>query len=119
MFGPDWKEGFPSCSFNMDHTDAALVHLAQRDVSFAAISRATLPQIETFKKRMGWRFSWVSSNGNDFNRDYNVSFLLGGLGCGPTIPTRIPPGRTKTSRIGRPMLHLRRSKSSQTEHKAS
>src|SRR5580692_7000915 len=45
MFGPDWREGCPSCSFNMDHTDAALVHLAQRDVTFAAISRATLPQI--------------------------------------------------------------------------
>ncbi len=74
MFGPEWKEGCPSCSFNMDHTDAALVHLAQRDVSFAAISRATLPQIEAFKKRMGWRFVWVSSNGNEFNRDYHVSF---------------------------------------------
>jgi predicted dithiol-disulfide oxidoreductase (DUF899 family) len=74
MFGPDWKEGCPSCSFNMDHTDGALVHLAQRDVSFAAISRATLPQIEAFKKRMGWRFPWVSSNNNNFNRDYNVSF---------------------------------------------
>ena len=40
MFGPDWKEGCPSCSFNMDHTDGSLVHLAQRDVSFVAISRA-------------------------------------------------------------------------------
>src|SRR6266852_5653422 len=74
MFGPDWQEACPSCSFNMDHTDGALVHLAQRDVSFAAISRATLPQIEAFKKRMGWRFAWVSSNGNDFNRDYHVEF---------------------------------------------
>src|ERR1700719_3226724 len=74
MFGPDWKEGCPSCSLNMDHTDGAVVHLAQRDVSFAAISRATLPQIEEFKKRMGWKFPWVSSNGNDFNYDYNVSF---------------------------------------------
>src|SRR6195256_1857353 len=74
MFGPGWKEGCPSCSFNMDHTDAALVHLAQRDVTFAAISRATLPQIEAFKKRMGWRFAWASSNGNDFNQDYHVSF---------------------------------------------
>jgi predicted dithiol-disulfide oxidoreductase (DUF899 family) len=74
MFGPEWKEGCPSCSFNMDHTDGALVHLGQRDVSFAAISRAPLPQIETFKKRMGWRFHWVSSNQNDFNRDYHVSF---------------------------------------------
>src|ERR1700686_4149007 len=74
MFGPDWKEGRPGCSFHMDPTGAALVHLAQRDVSFAAISRATLPQIEAFKKRMGWRFPWVSSNSNNFNHDYNVSF---------------------------------------------
>src|SRR6266849_7968509 len=74
MFGPDWKEGCPSCSFNMDHTDGALVHLAQRDVTFAAISRATLPQIEAFKKRMGWRFAWVSSHGTDFNSDYRASF---------------------------------------------
>jgi len=30
MFGPEWKEGCPSCSFNMDRTDGAGVHLAQR-----------------------------------------------------------------------------------------
>jgi predicted dithiol-disulfide oxidoreductase (DUF899 family) len=74
MFGPDWKEGCPSCSFNMDHTDGALVHLAQRDVSFAAVSRAPLSKIEPFKKRMGWRFAWVSSFGTDFNYDYHASF---------------------------------------------
>lgn len=74
MFGPEWEEGCPSCSFNMDHTDGALVHLAQRDVSFAAISRAPLSKIEAFKKRMGWRFAWVSSYGTDFNYDYRVSF---------------------------------------------
>src|SRR5256886_10565114 len=72
MFGPDWQEACPSCSFNMDHTDGALVHLAQRDVSFVAISRAPLPKIQQFKKRMGWKFNWVSSNANDFNRDYHV-----------------------------------------------
>ncbi len=74
MFGPDWKEGCPSCSFNMDHTDSALVHLAQRDVSFVAISRAPISKIEVFKKRMGWRFNWVSSHGTDFNYDYHASF---------------------------------------------
>ena len=74
MFGPEWQEGCPSCSFNMDHTDGALVHLAQRDVTFAVISRAPLPKIEAFKKRMGWRFKWVSSYGSDFNYDYHVSF---------------------------------------------
>jgi len=53
MFGPEWKEACPSCSFNMDHTDGALVHLAQRDVSFAAVSRAPISKIEAFKKRLG------------------------------------------------------------------
>jgi predicted dithiol-disulfide oxidoreductase (DUF899 family) len=74
MFGPDWEEGCPSCSFNMDHTDGALVHLAQRDVSFVAISRAPLAKIDAFKRRMGWRFNWVSSYESDFNYDYHVSF---------------------------------------------
>lgn len=74
MFGPDWQEGCPSCSFIMDHTDGALAHLAQRDVSFAAISRAPISKIEAFKKRLGWKFNWVSSNGSDFNYDYHVSF---------------------------------------------
>src|SRR5580700_9861363 len=74
MFGPEWKEGCPSCSLMADHNDGALVHLAQRDVTFIAVSRAPFPQIEAFKQRMGWRFKWVSSNGNDFNRDYHVLF---------------------------------------------
>lgn len=74
MFGPDWKEGCPSCSFNMDHTGPALVHLAQRDVSFAAVSRAPIAKIEAFKKRMDWQFPWVSSSGSDFNYDYQASF---------------------------------------------
>ena len=74
MFGPEWQEGCPSCSFNMDHTDPALVHLAQRDVSFAAVSRAPIAQIESFKKRMGWKFNWVSSYNTDFNFDYQASF---------------------------------------------
>jgi predicted dithiol-disulfide oxidoreductase (DUF899 family) len=82
MFGLDWKEACPSCSFNMDHTDPALVHLAQRDVSFAAVSRASYPKIAAFKVRMGWRFNWVSSNGNEFNRDLHVVFTKEELASG-------------------------------------
>ena len=74
MFGPGWEEGCPSCSFLADHIDGAAVHLAQRDVTLLAVSRAPLRQIEAFKKRMGWRFTWVSSYGTDFNFDYHVSF---------------------------------------------
>jgi predicted dithiol-disulfide oxidoreductase (DUF899 family) len=74
MFGPGWEEGCRSCSFLADHIDGALVHLAHRDVTLIAVSRAPLSQIEAFKSRMGWRFKWVSSNENDFNYDYHVSF---------------------------------------------
>jgi predicted dithiol-disulfide oxidoreductase (DUF899 family) len=73
MFGPDWTEGCPSCSFISDHLDGSVVHLAARDVRLAVVSRAPLAQIEGFKKRMGWRFHWVSSNATDFNYDYQVS----------------------------------------------
>jgi len=80
MFGPEWKEACPSCSFNMDHTDGALVHLTQRDVSFTAVSRAPLSKIEAFKRRLGWKFNWVSSYGSDFNYDYHVSLHSGANG---------------------------------------
>lgn len=74
MFGPGWKEGCPACSFGADHNDGIVVHLEHHDVSFVVVSRATLPEIEGFKNRMGWHFKWVSSHGSDFNFDYNVSF---------------------------------------------
>jgi predicted dithiol-disulfide oxidoreductase (DUF899 family) len=74
MFGPDWQEGCPSCSMIADHFDGSAVHLAQRDVSLMAISRAPITKLEAFKKRMGWKFNWVSSHGNDFNRDFGVQF---------------------------------------------
>src|SRR5258706_2209388 len=74
MFGPDWQEGCPSCSFVSDHIDGALPHLAARDVTMVMVSRAPLAKIEAFKKRMGWHFNWVSSFGSDFNTDFRVSF---------------------------------------------
>src|SRR5262249_44112106 len=73
MFGPEWSEGCPSCSFVSDHFDGQLVHLEHRDVSFTAVSHAPWSKIERFKKRMGWRFPWVSSSGGDFNFDFHVS----------------------------------------------
>lgn len=74
MFVPGWKEGCPGCSFLADTFDGARVHMAQRDATLTVVSRATLPEIEAFQKRMGWRFPWVSSFGSDFNFDYRVSF---------------------------------------------
>ena len=85
MLGPGWKEGCPSCSFLADHFNTSVVHLAQRDVTFVAVSRAPLPEIEVFKKRMGWGFKWVSSSGSDFNFDYRVSFTKDQLATGERL----------------------------------
>jgi predicted dithiol-disulfide oxidoreductase (DUF899 family) len=85
MFGPGWKEGCPSCSFLADHFDGPTVHIANRDVTLAVVSRAPLAEIEAFKKRMGWRFKWVSSFRNDFNRDYHVSFTKEEMAAGKVL----------------------------------
>ena len=74
MFGPEWKEGCPSCSMLGDGIDGAVTHLANRDVTLVAISRAPLSEIQAFRQRMKWGFNWYSSSGNDFNFDYHVSF---------------------------------------------
>jgi predicted dithiol-disulfide oxidoreductase (DUF899 family) len=74
MFGPGWEQGCPSCSMVADTFDGIRVHLSARDVSFVAISRAKLSEIEAFKNRMGWTFKWLSSFNNDFNNDFRVSF---------------------------------------------
>jgi predicted dithiol-disulfide oxidoreductase (DUF899 family) len=74
MFAPGWEQGCPSCSFMADHSDGMNVHLAHRDVTLVAVARAPLAEIERFRRRMGWRFKWVSSHGSDFNYDFGVSF---------------------------------------------
>jgi predicted dithiol-disulfide oxidoreductase (DUF899 family) len=74
MLGPGWSAGCKSCSLVADHFDGALVHLNNHDVTMIAVSRAPLPEIEAYKRRMGWRFPWVSSFGSTFNSDYHVSF---------------------------------------------
>ena len=73
MLGPGWSEGCKSCSYLADHFDGTTIHLAHRDVTLAVVSHAPYSEIAAFKKRMGWRFPWVSSFGSDFNFDYQVS----------------------------------------------
>jgi len=74
MLGPDWDAGCEGCSFMADHFDGTLPHLNHHDVTLVAMSRAPLTKIQAYKRRMGWRFPWVSSHGGDFNRDFHVSF---------------------------------------------
>ncbi|MGE5170194.1 MAG: DUF899 domain-containing protein [Rudaea sp.] len=73
MFGPDYKAGCPSCSMIADGFDGFTVHLANHDVTLAAVSRAPLAKLQAYKRRMGWSFPWASSQGDDFNFDFNVS----------------------------------------------
>lgn len=84
MFGPDWEEGCTGCSFLCDHVDGARQHFEHHDLSFVAVSRAPVEKLEGYRKRMGWKFLWVSSGSTDFNYDYHVSF---------------PPERVKDGRI--------------------
>ena len=74
MFGPDYKAGCPSCSMIADGFDGFAVHLANHDVALWAVSRAPLAKLQSYKKRMGWRFPWASSAGGDFNFDFDVAF---------------------------------------------
>ncbi|MEP5764026.1 MAG: DUF899 domain-containing protein [Halieaceae bacterium] len=73
MFGPDWEQGCPSCSFWADAYDRMIPHLKQRDVSFAVVSRGPLDKMLAYQQRMGWTFNWLSSLDNSFNFDFGVS----------------------------------------------
>jgi predicted dithiol-disulfide oxidoreductase (DUF899 family) len=74
MFGPDYTGGCATCSTIADGFNGFAVHLANHDVMLAAVSRAPLPKLQAYKRRLGWTFPWASSYGGDFNFDFNVSF---------------------------------------------
>ena len=82
MYGPEWAEGCPSCSFWADNADGIGIHLNHRDINLVFVSRAQLETLEAYKKRMGWSINWVSSHGSDFNYDYQVSFSAEQLATG-------------------------------------
>ena len=96
MLEPGWGAGCPGCSFMADHVDGALPHLEHHDVTWTAISRAPLAEIEAYKTRMGWHFPWASSFGTDFNYDFHVSFTPEQLASGKVFynfaELPVPPG---------------------------
>jgi predicted dithiol-disulfide oxidoreductase (DUF899 family) len=73
MFGPEWEVGCPICSYWADNFNGGVIHLAHRDVTMVCASRAAVERLQTYKRRMGWNFPWVSSGRNDFNYDFGVS----------------------------------------------
>ncbi len=82
MFGPDWPEGCPGCSFVTDHLDGAFEHLRARDVSLVLVSRAPRSKLIPFQQRMGWRTPWYSSGRCEFNSDFRVGFTKDEVACG-------------------------------------
>lgn len=94
MYGPDWEEGCPSCSFWADNYNGIVVHLNHRDISLVAVSKAPLEKLTRYRNRMGWSFKWVSSLDNDFNRDFHVSYTPAEIERGEVYynygPSRFP-----------------------------
>jgi predicted dithiol-disulfide oxidoreductase (DUF899 family) len=84
MLAPGQKNPCVGCSFEVDHIDGILMHLEHNDVTYVAVARAPLAEIEAVRKRMGWRFPWVSSFGSDFNYDFDVSFTKEQIARGET-----------------------------------
>ena len=97
MFAPDASAGCPHCSFWADNFDGAIAHLAQRDVTMLAASRAPYAKLADYRERMGWRFKWVSSGGTDFNFDFQASFPPDAINSPDTVYnyTRQAPGRSE------------------------
>src|SRR5271154_95067 len=82
MMGPGQKNNCVGCAFEVDHLEGLLVHLENHDLTYAAVARAPIAEIEAYRKDMDWKFPWVSSYQSDFNYDFNVSFTPDQLASG-------------------------------------
>src|SRR6266404_3549531 len=85
MMGPGQKQQCVGCALEVDHLTGILAHLQNHDVSYAAVARAPIDEIEVVRKRMDWHFPWVSSFPNDFNYDFNVSFKPAEMAAGSAV----------------------------------
>src|SRR5882672_10931936 len=100
MFDPEWDAGCTSCSFWADNFNGIDVHLAHRDVTFVAISRAPLAKLQAYRKRMGWSFKWLSSFGTDFNHDCYVTFTPEEMASGTAFYNYAPTTPPVSEMVG-------------------
>ena len=100
MYAPEWEAGCRSCSFWAESFDRIPIHLAHRDVTFLAVSRAPLEKLQAYARRFGWSFLWVSSAPSDFNYDFNVSFRPDELKSGKAVYNYEPFGLQETDMQG-------------------
>ncbi|HLJ85530.1 MAG TPA: thioredoxin family protein [Candidatus Angelobacter sp.] len=85
MMGPGASTQCVGCSFEVDHVEGILEHLQNHDVTYAVVARAPIEEIEVVRRRMGWRFPWVSSYHSDFNYDFHVSFTREQVAAGHAL----------------------------------
>jgi predicted dithiol-disulfide oxidoreductase (DUF899 family) len=85
MMGPGALTQCVGCSFEVDHVEGILTHLNNHDVTYAVVARAPIEEIEAVRKRMGWKFPWVSSYHSDFNYDFDVSFTREQIAAGRAL----------------------------------
>ncbi len=85
MFGADWAEGCPSCSFWADNFDGLAAHLAARDCALVVVSKAPYEVLASYKQRMGWQFRWVSAGDSGFNEDLGVTFAPEDIEAGRAV----------------------------------
>ena len=105
MYGPDWEEGCPSCSFWADGYDGLEIHLAHRDTAFVTVSNTSLENIDRYRTRMGWNLTWVSSLGSDFNADFHVSFTPEQMAAGDADYNYAPRGFQAPEAPGLSVFH--------------
>ena len=94
MFGPEWTEGCPICSYWADSFNGSVIHFAHHDVTMLCASRAPLARLNAYKRRMGWSFPWVSSGRSDFNYDFGVSVRNLDAGASQPEMERAGPDQT-------------------------
>jgi predicted dithiol-disulfide oxidoreductase (DUF899 family) len=88
MFGPPYEAGCPVCSSITDTLAPQVPHLKARDTALLLASRAPLQKLLAYRERMGWGIDWVSTVGNDFNRD--LGFLHSKEELTPFLEGEIP-----------------------------
>jgi predicted dithiol-disulfide oxidoreductase (DUF899 family) len=89
MFGPPYEAGCTVCSSIADTLDPQVVHLKARNTTLLLASRAPLEKLLGYRERMGWGIEWVSTAGDDFNRD--LGFLHTEAELKPFLEGEIPP----------------------------
>jgi predicted dithiol-disulfide oxidoreductase (DUF899 family) len=74
MMGPNQDWQCPGCTLAVSHVDGLLEYFEHHDMSYVAVARAPIEEIEAVRRNMNWKFRWVSSSKSDFNYDFHVSF---------------------------------------------